>query len=226
MVAEARGHVGEPLAGVDAIGALVHDDDLVEDGQHVVLGGERPQGRDADRGRGSCVQTTTSAPRIRSRGRHGPAGVVEHQLVVVGDDLDPSPPPSRKRSTARRDARPRPGHRARASVRGARWCPTPQHHAAHARVVPDRTSVAASTAASSRGGKRPSRCSCRCRCRRRRGRARRRSAPSAQDLDVELVGTCGREPRTPRPTAGGSPRPPARRRGVSRRGDVGHAAAP
>ena len=103
MVAEARGHVGEPLAGVDAVGALVDDDDLVEQGQHVVLGGERPQGGDAVVGAVVGAHDDRGAA-VGAGGRDGPAGVVEHQFVVVGDDLDPQPAAVEETVERRREA--------------------------------------------------------------------------------------------------------------------------
>ena len=221
VVAEARGHVGEPLAGVDAVGALVHDDDLVEQRQHVVLGGERPQGGDAVVGAVVGAHDDRGAA-VGRGGRDGPAGVVEHQLVVVGDDLDPEPAAVEEAVERRREAHVLGGgvvHRERA--RDPVGVRRPQQQRGPApRVRPsNRTSrgrrpalpVARGEAAEVGVGADVA------------VRADAEVPPPplrapAQDLDVELVGDLReRGRRTARgPPPGVLPRPPARRRGGSR----------
>ena len=196
-------------------------------GQHVVLGGERPQGGDAVVGAVVRADDDRGAA-VGRGGRHGPAGVVEHQLVVVGDDLDPEPA-AVEEAVERRGETHVLGlgivHRERA--RHPVGVRRPQHHAARA---------AGASLEPHLGGRRPPLPVA-------RGEAAEVGVgadvavgadadvpppplrPSAQDLDVELVGDL-REGAREQPSAHHQAAPLARRLGVAgcrERGDIGHA---
>ncbi len=85
---------GEVRVVGDLLGALLDDDDLVEDGAHVVVGADLVQQPRAEVGAVHRGDADGDGARAGPVGGHVglPGGLLEHGAVRAGDDVEPVPP--------------------------------------------------------------------------------------------------------------------------------------